>query len=131
MRWINSKALERFDPVEWDAIAARVAESTAPHAPFMADVVTSIRSHAQERLAGFLSMHDLAVTTAPVPVSGPIEVVWVRPQLYGSEDTDVLVEHWSATGHDDRIVRPGVEAVRLFWRFAIEKFGIAPGGTTD
>ena len=38
----------------------------------------------------------------------------------------VVIEHESATGHLDRIERPSGEAVPLFWRFVIEKFGIAP-----
>jgi hypothetical protein len=39
----------------------------------------------------------------------------------------VLIEHLTSTGHDERIERPASEAVPLFWRFAIEKFGlIAP-----
>jgi len=37
----------------------------------------------------------------------------------------VLIEHLFATGHD-RIVRPDSEAVALFWRFLIERFGIEP-----
>ncbi len=114
--------MDRFDAVEWGVIAGRVAERTAPHTPYMGELVDSIRACGADRLAGFTSMHDLAVTTAPVPDRGPIEVIWVRPQM----GSDVLVEHWSVTGHDDRIVRDGSEAVRLFWRFVIEKFGVEP-----
>lgn len=62
---INSRALARFDSVSWQRIADRVAEWTAPHSPFMTDVVASIRSSGADRLAGFMSMHDLAVTTTP------------------------------------------------------------------
>jgi hypothetical protein len=36
----------------------------------------------------------------------------------------VLTERCSITGHDDRVVRPTNDAVRLFWRFMIEKFGV-------
>jgi hypothetical protein len=36
----------------------------------------------------------------------------------------VLIEHVSLTGHDDRIERPAVDAVPLFWRFMSEKFGV-------
>ncbi len=32
----------------------------------------------------------------------------------------------SVTGHDDQIARPVAEAVPLFWRFMIEKFGVDP-----
>ena len=93
----------------------------------MRDVVASIQVSAGDRLAGFTSMYDLAVTSVPVPSEGPVDVVWVRPQIYGSADNpDVLIEHHAVTGHDDRIVRPGTDAVRLFWRFVIEKYGIEP-----
>jgi len=44
-------------------------------------------------------------------------------------DGAVLIEHRSITGHDDKITRPSAEAVTLFWRFMIEKFGIEPTRT--
>ena len=125
---INSRALDRFDVVSWERIADRVSEWTAPSSPVMADVVASIRASAEDRLAGFMSMHDLAVTTTPIPEAGPIEVIWVRPQPFGDRGSqDVLVEHCASTGWDDRIVRPASQAVSLFWRFAKEKWGIEPG----
>lgn len=124
---IYPRALDRFDAVSWQRIADRVAEWTAPHSPVMVDLVASIRESAADRLAGFMSMHDLAVTTTPLPDGGPIDVVWVRPQRAHNPDAqEVLIEHWSATGWDDRIVRPATEAVSLFWRFAYEKWGIEP-----
>lgn len=39
----------------------------------------------------------------------------------------VFIEHRSVTGHDDGIFRDGAEAVPLFWRFMIEKFGVESG----
>lgn len=124
---INSRALDRFDVVSWERIAARVSERTAPHAPVMAEVVASIRAFAADRLAGFTSMHDLAVTPTPIPEVGPIDVIWVRPQPSGDHGVQqVLIEHCAATGWDDRIVRPAAQAVSLFWRFAREKWGIEP-----
>jgi hypothetical protein len=36
------------------------------------------------------------------------------------------VEHLSSTGFNDSIDRPPSDAVRLFWRFALEKYGITP-----
>jgi hypothetical protein len=77
---INSRALDRFDAVTWERLAERVAEYTASHSPVMADLVASIRASAADRMAGFMSMHDLAVTTTPIPDDGPIDVIWVRPQ---------------------------------------------------
>jgi hypothetical protein len=38
----------------------------------------------------------------------------------------VLIELLSCTGRDDRIERPAREAVLLFWRFVIEKYGVHP-----
>ena len=93
----------------------------------MATLVASIRESAVDRLSGFLSMHDLAVTTVPVPDAGPIEVIWVRPQPSGNSDSqDVMIEHWAASGRADQIVRSAPEAVSLFWRFVREKWGIEP-----
>ncbi|XVV15716.1 hypothetical protein ACQP2X_15640 [Actinoplanes sp. CA-131856] len=124
---LNARALDRFDAVNWQQIADRVAEWTAPHSPVMVDVVASIRTSAADRMAGFMSMHDLAVTTTPVPNAGPIDVIWVRPQPADDPGTqDVLIEHWAPAGWDERIVRPAPEAVSLFWRFAREKWGITP-----
>jgi hypothetical protein len=129
---INSRALDRFDAVSWERITDRVLEWTAPHSPVMADVVASIRASAPDRLAGFMSMHDLAVTTTPIPPTGPIDVIWVRPQPFGGPGSqDVLIEHCAATGKDDRIVRPAPQAVSLFWRFAREKWGIEPSRSDD
>jgi hypothetical protein len=122
---INSRALDRFDAVSWQRIADRISEWTAPHFPVMADVVASVRESAADRMAGFTSMHDLAITTTPIPDTGPIDVIWVRPQPSNNPHAQrVLVEHWAATGWDDRITRPAPEAVPLFWRFVREKWGI-------
>lgn len=124
---IYSRALSRFDAVGWQQLAERVSRWTVSHSPVMADVVASIRTSAGDRLAGFMSMHDLAVTTTPIPEAGPIDVVWVRPQPTDDPDSQiVLIEHWAVTGWDERIVRPAREAVPLFWRFARDKWGITP-----
>jgi len=32
----------------------------------------------------------------------------------------------SVTGHNDRIERPVADAVPLFWRFMIAKYGVEP-----
>jgi hypothetical protein len=71
-------------------------------------------------------MHDLVVTPLPI-TDPPIEEVIVWSPSSGLVGPGaVLIEHRSATGHDDRIVRPSSEAVALFWRFLTEKFGIEP-----
>ncbi|MEV4347777.1 hypothetical protein AB0J83_25250 [Actinoplanes sp. NPDC049596] len=123
----RSRALERFDTVSWPRISERVAEYTAAHYPAMADLVEAVRAGAADRLAGLTSMHDLGVTTTPVPAGGQIDVIWVRPQPFGASGVaDVLIEHWAASGWDERVVRPGDQTVPLFWRFAREKWGIEP-----
>jgi hypothetical protein len=43
----------------------------------------------------------------------------------------VVIEHLPATGNNERISRPADEAVRLFWRFVVEKFGIAPASRNE
>lgn len=122
-----SRASSQFRAVEWQNIADSVDAYTRSHSPCMVEVVASVRACGAGRLAGLMSMHDLAVTTTPVPQHGPIELIWVRPQGRTSGRPQmVLVEHWSCTGHDDLIVRPATEAVALFWRFVIEKFGFEP-----
>lgn len=95
----------------------------------MADIVDSIiDSRSTGLLAAFTSMHDLMVMAQPVS-DGPVELVVVRApgSLHPpSRDGLVLIEHLTVSGNNDRIERPVAEAVPLFWRFVIEKFGIHP-----
>jgi hypothetical protein len=129
MRMSSRAWPHRFDAVPWDEIAARFGTLAAAHpelAP-VADIAASVRGcGAEHRLAGLTSMHDLVVTTRPVP-EPPIEVVVVRSPSSGYVGPGgVFIEHRSASGHDDRIFRPAAEAVPLFWLFMIEKFGVEP-----
>jgi len=127
---INSRAWTgQFNTVAWIDIAARFNDMARRHPEFqhMADIVASVLAcQGVNRLAGLTSMHDLVVTSRPIP-EPPIEevIVW-SPSSGRVGPGAVLIEHRSCTGHDDRIVRPASEAVPLFWRFMIEKFGIAP-----
>jgi hypothetical protein len=41
---------------------------------------------------------------------------------------DWVVEHLSTTGRDDRIARPAIHAVPLFWRFMAEEFALTERG---
>jgi hypothetical protein len=84
-------------------------------------------SGAADRLAAYTSMHDLIVVAVPIP-EPPYGVVAVRApsSLHPPPDGQVLIEEMSVSGHNDSIVRPVVEAVPLFWRFMIEKYGVAP-----
>jgi hypothetical protein len=128
---MNSRAWPGgFDEVPWAEIATRFGELAARHPELrpMADIADSVLAcGGQKRLAGLTSMHDLVVTTRPVPAHRPIEVVVVRSPSSGYVGPGgVFIEHRSGTGHDDRIHRAGDEAVPLFWRFMIEKFAVEP-----
>ena len=57
--------------------------------------------------------YDLVVVRAPISI---------RPPTAGC----VLIEHLTATGLDDKIEGPTADAIPLFWRFMIEKFGVYP-----
>jgi hypothetical protein len=119
-----------FRPRTWPDIAARFHAMAALHVTYqhMADIVDSVEaSEAHELLAGCTSMHDLIVVIRPIP-EPPYDVVAVRApsSLSPVPDGTVVVEHLSVTGRNDRITRPTLEAVPLFWRFMIEKFGVHP-----
>jgi hypothetical protein len=70
-------------------------------------------------------MHDLIVVALPLP-EPPFDVIAVRApgSLREPPSGEVLIEHLAPTGRDERISRPAAEAVPLFWRFVIEKFGL-------
>jgi hypothetical protein len=94
----------------------------------MADIVESvIRSDAVGLLAGCTSMHDLVVVPRPLP-DPPYGAVIIRApgSLVEPKVGEVIIEHTSVTGRHDLIARPVAEAVPLFWRFVIEKYGIQP-----
>jgi hypothetical protein len=129
---MNSRAWSGpFDEVPWTEIATRFHEMATRHSEFrhLADIVDSVLAGGgDQHLAGLTSMHDLVVTTRPVPARPPVEVVVVRSPSSGFVGAGgVFVEHRSATGHDDQVFRTSDEAVPLFWRFVIEKFGVEPG----
>ncbi len=64
-------------------------------------------------------MHDLLVASAPTGAP-PIEVLVVSTPVPGQ----VQIAHRTVSGHPDVITRPTSDAVPLFWRFVLEKFGI-------
>ncbi|WP_143162975.1 hypothetical protein [Couchioplanes caeruleus] len=95
----------------------------------MSDIVKSVLASDQtEALAACTSMHDLIVVPTPIP-EPPYGVVAVRApgSLREPGNGLVRIEHLSVTGHNDAIERPVADAVPLFWRFMIEKFGVDPG----
>jgi hypothetical protein len=119
-----------FQPRPWREIREFVASMAARDARFayLVDIVDSVLAAGQsDALCATTSMHDLIVVPAPVP-DPPFDVIAVRApgSLHAPAAGKVLIEHLSLTGRDDRIERPTVEAIPLFWRFIIEKFGITP-----
>jgi hypothetical protein len=99
-----------------------------PRFQHMTDIVDSvIAAGLTERLTATTSMHDLLVVRMPV-ADPPYDLIHVAAQgsLRNPKSGEVIIEHRAASGHNDRIARPASEAVRLFWRFAIEKYGIRP-----
>jgi hypothetical protein len=117
-------------PRPWDEIDARFTDLAMVNPPFehIAAIVRSVRAMRAERdLAAFTSLHDLMVVSEPIP-DPPVELVAVRApgSVANVSDECVLIEHLSVTGRNDQIERPVAEAVSLFWRFMIEKFGVDP-----
>jgi hypothetical protein len=95
---------------------------------YLVEIVDSVlTSGLTGSLAATTSMHDLIVAALPL-IEPPFDVIAVRApgSLREPPPGQVLMEHLTPTGHDDRITRPAVEAVPLFWRFVIEKFGLRP-----
>ena len=99
-----------------------------PQFRHMSDIVKSVVASDQTTaLAACTSMHDLIVVPTPIP-EPPYGVVAVRSpgSLHEPATGLVRIEHHSVTGYIDVIDRPVPEAVSLFWRFMIEKFGVDP-----
>jgi hypothetical protein len=112
---------------DWAALAERYADSPSIVQP-VAEVVRSVaRSPARGALLYSTSMWDLLVTTAP-STPPPVDMVVVRsPMGLGNIAAGrVLVEHWPLVGIADSIERDDTDAVPLFWRFMIEKYGVHP-----
>jgi hypothetical protein len=119
-----------FRPRPWEEISAALSAMSDRHPQFahMAAIADSVMaSGAAGRLAGTTSMHDLLVVTAPPP-GPPYDLIAVRApsSLRQPAPGHVIIEHRSCTGHNDSIERPVTDAVQLFWRFVITKYGIHP-----
>lgn len=119
-----------FRARDWIEIHRDMDAMATGHEGFrhMEAIVRSVlKSDAAGRLAAYTSMHDLIVVDVPIP-EPPYGVVAVRApsSLHPPSDGQVLIEEISATGRNDRIERPVAEAVPLFWRFMIEKYGVTP-----
>jgi hypothetical protein len=123
-------ARNSFHPKEWADIRAflgGIAE-TSPQFTYLVDIIDSIIASDRGAVLGATTwMHDLII--APLPqMDPPFDVIAVRApgSLSPPAKGNVLIEHLTVTGRNDRIERPAAEAVPLFWRFAIEKFGTRP-----
>jgi len=119
-----------FDYRPWENIAQGLSAMACKQEQFshMAAIAASvIETESTHLLAGLTSMHDIIVVSTPIP-DPPLDVVAVRApgSLQPPKSGHVLIEHLACTGHNDRIERPTSEAVPLFWRFMIEKFGVYP-----
>lgn len=119
-----------FKASEWVDIQTFLAEMAAKYPSFgyLVDIVDSvIVGDRTSVLCATTSMHDLIVSTVPIPAP-PFDVIAVRApgSLWPPSEGNVLIEHLSVSGLNDRIERPAAEAVPLFWRFALEKFGTPP-----
>lgn len=120
-----------FRPRPWPEIRSFLAEVAEQNIDFqyLVDIATSvIESGHQDELAACTSMHDIVVALRPVG-EPPLEVVWIRAPdsiRRAPKPGHVRIEDQSLPGRDDDLQRPADEAVALFWRFMIEKFGVAP-----
>jgi len=115
----------RHSPDAWEDIAAFYEELVDKHRmdfvrPALAMARSVIAEGAADQLAAHTSMHDLVVTAAPASEKPD----WIRIQ---PREETVLIRHVSdLTGPGDEIERRASDALPLFWRFVIEKFGIHP-----
>jgi hypothetical protein len=126
------KQTDTFRARPWTEIREFLGAMVADHEEFgyLVDIVDSVIENGREgALCARTSMHDLWVVSSPVQ-EPPLDVIVVRApgSLHEPSSGNVLIEHLSVTGRNDRIERPASEAVSLFWRFATEKFGVIPPG---
>jgi hypothetical protein len=116
--------MTRFSVRPWNDIESFYAGLLEGGATFVEPLLRLTRSiiteGASEALAAHTSMHDLVVTTTPVSTQPD----WLRVSL--EPGGKVKIEHEQHTGPGDMIVRDESDALPLFWRFAIEKWGIHP-----
>ena len=78
---------------------------------------------ATDELLAHTSMHDLKVTTPPQSPWAKTDYVHVALM---SNLRTVRIRHEPLVGLADDVKRPIEEAVPLFWRFMIEKYGVRP-----
>ena len=122
------KQTETFRPRRWSEIREFLAGMANRHAQFayLVEIIDSVIDGGREsQLAAMTSMHDLWVASMPIR-EAPLDVIVVRApgSPYEPAAGNVAIEHLAVTGRNDRIERQAAEAVPLFWRFVVEKFGL-------
>jgi hypothetical protein len=102
-----------------------VADGATFVRPVLLIAQSVVAEGAADELVGHTSMQDLVVTSAPVAYRTDSVRVSLLPDL-----SRVRISHHSPfLGHlglGDSIERDVDDAVPLFWRFCIEKFGVHP-----
>lgn len=96
------------------------------HGQYLLAIIDSVLASGAADLLGVTTMmHDLVVVNRPAP-DPPMDVIIVRApgSLFAPANGFVRIDHVTVSGRDTRIDRPEAEAVRLFWRFVEEEFGI-------
>jgi hypothetical protein len=88
--------------------------------PLLAIVRSVVAEGASASLSAHTSMHDLVVTTTPLSTTPD------TLRISASDDRQIRIDHRKPTGPGDSIERLGSDALPLFWRFTIEKWGIHP-----
>ena len=95
----------------------------------MLNIAQSVRDEgAADDLLAHTSMHDLKVTTPPRGLQRDTDYVHVE-LVRGQRE--VRIRHCPLVGPADDITRPVDDALPLFWRFMIEKYGVHPARDLD
>jgi hypothetical protein len=118
-----------FLALPWAELADRYWQlaDSAPELLSIIEIIDSVIAvRAEAALAANRTIGALNVVSVDA-AEPPYAVVSVSVFPPGrSAPAMVQVEHVSCSGLAEVVVRPAEEAVPLFWRFVIEKFGIEP-----
>lgn len=123
-----------FEARPWAELAGRYWQLAdgAPELLAIIEIIDSVIAvRAEAALAANRTIGALNVVSVNA-ADPPYSVVSVSAFPPGrSAPAMVQVEHVSGSGLAEVVVRPAEEAVPLFWRFVIEKFGIEPVASTS
>lgn len=140
MAWVRPGGFRRHgwgahSPRPWRDLADLFAQTATRYdaATCLAEIVDSIiDSGVADQLSGSAGAHNNALIVVEAgdvtpPLTALVVSVWQGGPDTAYKDVgpeQVAIEHWAATGHNDRVERPVSEALPLFRRFVAEKFGI-------